>query len=168
MSLGGILRRKGSGHPQRDDAVLDLLTKLVELGVLAHVLANAHRMNRDAPLGVVGERTHRGQPTAIAHRGQCLGVEQRAIGEPVDTLRDDGADAVGYIIATGDDLVGPKRTHEVGVGGRGIADHPQALRLGELHDIPTEGTRRARDGQRLAGPKGEEVEGQASREPVHR
>ena len=113
---------------------------------------------------VGAEPANGGEPAAVTHGVEQLAVLHRAVGDGVDLL----AQSSGDVRSAADDDVGTEVAHQLLVGLRRVGDDPQPVRLGQLDDVAAVRTGGAGDEQRVARRQGQQVEGQACGQSVHR
>jgi IS1 family transposase len=106
VRLTGLLRWIGRGHAESDGSGLHELPEAVEFLELAVVCAHRGRRERNATLWRALETTHRRERSTVAHRRNHQFIEDGAIGETVDAVREMFPDLRGDIVASANDDIG--------------------------------------------------------------
>src|SRR6201996_734314 len=117
-----LVGREHPGDPQRDLARLGLLAEAIQLGLLAGVVADHHRVERDAPhLGLRAPVTpDRGDAAAVADSRDGVLVQQGRVDQAVGTGWEDLAEAGAEVVAAGQDRVGAELGDQLLVLGSGV------------------------------------------------
>src|SRR4029077_797554 len=104
MRLARLVGPEGAGDTQREHTLFGLFAQSVELGTLSGVVADPHRVDRDAAFGLTPVGAHDSEPAAIADGRQHPAEQQSPIGETVDSVGNEPTDPISYIVATRNDL----------------------------------------------------------------
>ena len=110
MGFGRLFSRKGPGHPERQLAPLDEVSKILELALLPGVVPDEDRTEGDTRARHVSTviSPQRGDPATVTHRGHHERVHHRSVDETVDPIGGDLTDAPGKVVASSDDCVRPR------------------------------------------------------------
>ena len=168
MRLRRLLRRIRRRHPQRHRALFDLPTQRIQQIRATVVLEHPGHVERNLPLAVAPPAAHAGETPAVAHRAHRQLVLHRPVRQRVHALRHHRAYLVRDIVAARHHDIRAQITHQLLVFRRSVADHPQTVRLGQLHHITAVAARRPRHRNRLPRRKRQLVEREPRRQRVHR
>jgi hypothetical protein len=129
MGVRGLLGRVRVGHQESHLVLLGQASQTVELLPLFGVGGDNHWRDPQPPLTVSGLARECGHRPTVARRRQDGGVEQGAVGQAVDAVRELGAEPIGEVGAAPDQDVRAGGPDQVLVGLGGIRDHGQAATL---------------------------------------
>ena len=168
MGITRSLRGVGIGHTEGEGSRLHELPEVVKFLELAIIRTHGGRREPDPTLGCAYETTDRRERATVADSRNHPCVEDRPVGETVDTLWEVFQDARGDIVSAAHDNISPERGDEGVIGLGRIGDDRQPLGLSQLHDIAAVCAGSPGHRERLPCRKSEQVERLTGRESVHR